>query len=83
MRLRTIGLISTLTLGLLVAASLAQTDPLCKLLIENGLITEAEFMQKLRAESGGYQAMVQKLNVGKNLTSVSKSNRFLEPPESN
>ena len=40
-------------------------------------------MQKLRAESGGYQAMVQKLNVGKNLTSVSKSNRFLEPPESN
>ncbi len=35
-------------------------------------------MQKLRAESGGYQAIVQKLNVGKNLTSVSKGNGFLE-----
>ncbi len=40
-------------------------------------------MQKLRVESGGYQAMVQKLNVGKNLTSVSKGNGFLEPPEGN
>ena len=64
-------------------ASLAQTDALCKLLIEKGLITEAEFMQKPRAESGAYQAMVQKLNVGKNLTSVSKGNGFLEPPEGN
>ncbi len=48
-----------------------------------GLITEAELMEKLSAENGGYQAMVQKLNVGKNLTSVSKGNGFLEPPEGN
>ncbi len=40
-------------------------------------------MQKLRTESGGDQAMVQKLNVDKNLTSVSKGNGFLEPPEGN
>ncbi len=31
---------------------------LAKLLIEKGLITEAEFMQKLSAERAGYQALV-------------------------
>jgi len=31
---------------------------LAKLLIEKGLITQAEFMQKLLAEKAGYQAMV-------------------------
>ena len=33
-----------------------------KLLIEKGLITQAEFMQKLSAERAGYQAMVQKMS---------------------
>ncbi len=34
---------------------------LAKLLIEKGLITKAEFMQKLSAERAVYQAMVQKM----------------------
>jgi hypothetical protein len=34
---------------------------LAKLLIENGLITEAEFMVKLKAERAGYQEMLQKV----------------------
>jgi len=33
---------------------------LVKLLIEKGLITEAEFMQKLSVERTGYQEMIQK-----------------------
>ena len=36
-------------------------DVLAKLLIEKGLITEAEFMQKLSAERAVYQAMVRKM----------------------
>ncbi len=36
-------------------------DALTKLLIEKGLITEAEFMQKLSAERALYQAMVGKM----------------------
>jgi len=35
---------------------------LAKLLIEKGLITEAEFMQKLLAERVGYQAMLGKMS---------------------
>ena len=46
----------TVTLQELLVSSLAQTDALCKLLIDKELITEAEFMQKLSAESAGYQA---------------------------
>ena len=42
----------------LVVPSLAQTDALIKLLIEKGLITEAEFMQKLSAERATYQEML-------------------------
>ena len=34
---------------------------LTKLLIEKGIITEAEFMQKLSAERAGYQAMLEKM----------------------
>jgi hypothetical protein len=34
---------------------------LTKLLIEKGLITETEFMQKLSAERAGYQVMLQKM----------------------
>ena len=36
-------------------------DALAKLLIEKGLITEAEFMEKLSAERAGYQAMLEKM----------------------
>ncbi len=39
-------------------------DTLAKLLIEKGLITQAEFMQKLSAERAGYQAMMDKMEVG-------------------
>ncbi len=48
------------TMQELLVSSLAQTDALTKLLIEKGLITEAEFMQKLSAERARYQAMLQK-----------------------
>ena len=41
--------------------ALAQTDALAQLLIEKGLITKAEFMQKLSAERAGYQAMLEKV----------------------
>ena len=37
---------------------LMASDALAKLLIEKGLITEAEFMHKLSAERAGYQAML-------------------------
>ncbi len=49
------------TLQELVVSSLAQTDALCKLLIQKGLITEAEFMEKLAAERASYQALLQKV----------------------
>ena len=39
----------------LVVSSLAQTDALAKLLIEKGLITEAEFLAKISAERATYQ----------------------------
>ena len=38
-----------------------QTDALTKLLIEKGVITETEFMQKLSAERAVYQAMVREM----------------------
>ena len=50
----------TVTLEELVISSLATADALAKLLIEKGLITQAEFMKKLSAERAGYQAMFQK-----------------------
>jgi len=43
------------------SSSLAQTDALCKLLIEKGVITQAEFMQKLSVERAVYQAVVGKI----------------------
>ncbi len=43
------------------AVSLILFAHLAKLLIEKGLITQAELMQKLSAERAGYQAMLQKL----------------------
>ena len=47
----------TVTLQELVVSSLAQTDAVAKLLIEKKLITEAEFLEKLKAERATYQAM--------------------------
>ncbi len=49
------------TMQELLVSSLAQTDALTKLLIEKGIITEAEFMQKLSAERAEYQAMLQRV----------------------
>ncbi len=44
-----------------MVSSLAQTDALSKLLIEKGVITQDEFMEKRKAERATYQAMFQKL----------------------
>jgi len=44
----------------MIVSSLAKADALAKLLIEKGLITQAEFMQKLSAERVVYQEMSQK-----------------------
>ncbi len=49
------------TMQELIASSLAQTDALTKLLIEKGVITQAEFMQKLSAERATYQAMLERM----------------------
>jgi len=51
----------TVTLQELVVSSLAQPDALSKLLIEKGVITQDEFMEKLKAERATYQAMLQKV----------------------
>ncbi len=51
----------TVTLQELLVTSLAQTDAVAKLLIEKGLITKAEFMEKIKAERATYQAMFQKV----------------------
>jgi len=48
------------TMQELLVSSLAQTDALTKLLIEKGLITQAEFMQMLSAERAVYQEMLGK-----------------------
>jgi len=50
------------TMPELIASSLAQTDALTKLLIEKGIITKDEFMQKLSAERAVYQAMLEKMS---------------------
>jgi hypothetical protein len=43
------------TMQELLVSSLATADAVAKPLIEKGLITEAEYMQKLSAEKAGYQ----------------------------
>jgi len=43
-----------------LVSSLAQTDALAKLLIEKGLITREEFMQKISEERGTYQALLKR-----------------------
>ena len=47
------------TMQELLVSSLATADALAKLLINKGLITEAEFTQKLSDERAGYQAIIQ------------------------
>ena len=42
----------------LLVSSLAQTDALAKLLIEKGLITREEFMQKISEERVTYQKLL-------------------------
>ena len=42
----------------LMVSTLAMTDALAKLLIEKGVITDAEFKQKLLEESAGYQRIL-------------------------
>jgi len=49
----------TVTLQELVVTSLAQTDAVAKLLIEKGVFTQDEFMEKIKAERATYQAMLQ------------------------
>ncbi len=49
------------TMQELIASSLAQTDALTKILIEKGIITKEEFMQKLSAERAVYQRMLEKM----------------------
>ena len=41
----------------LLVSSLAQTDALAKLLIEKGLITREEFVQKISEERATYQKL--------------------------
>ncbi len=48
------------TMQELLVSSLATADALAKLLIEKGVITQVEFMQKLSDERAGYQVMLQK-----------------------
>jgi len=48
----------TVTIQELLVTSLAQTDAVAKLLIEKGVITQDEFMEKIKAERATYQAMV-------------------------
>jgi hypothetical protein len=42
----------------LLVSSLAQTDALAKLLIEKGLITREEFMEKISEERATYQKVL-------------------------
>ena len=46
------------TLEELLVSSLAQADALAKLLIEKGLITREEFMQKISEKRATYQRML-------------------------
>ena len=46
------------TMEELLVSSLAQTDALAKLLIEKGVITQEEFMQKISEERPTYQKLL-------------------------
>jgi len=49
----------------LVVSSLAQADALAKLLVEKGIIIEAEFMNKLSAEIWDKQGKIKRTGRGK------------------
>jgi hypothetical protein len=49
---------TTVTLQELIVSTLAMTDVLAKLLIEKGVITDAEFKEKLLQERGVYQSIL-------------------------
>ena len=51
----------TVSLQESLVSSLAQTDAVAKLLIEKGVITKDEFMEKIKAGRATYQAMFQKM----------------------
>ncbi len=51
----------TITLEEIIVSRRAQTDAVANLLIEKGVITQDEFMEKIKAERATYQAMFQKL----------------------
>jgi hypothetical protein len=42
----------------LLVSSLAQTDALAKLLVEKGLFTREQFMEKISEERGTYQKLL-------------------------
>jgi len=52
------------TMEELLVSSLATADALAKLLIEKGLITQAEFTKQLSTDRAVYQAMLQKKRLG-------------------
>jgi len=54
------GYRGSVTFKQLEVSNLVQTNALSKLLIEKGLITEAEYMEKLSAERAGFQGMLEK-----------------------
>jgi hypothetical protein len=49
---------SPVTMQELLVSTLAQGDPLAKLLIEKGVITQDEFMERLLQERAVYQRML-------------------------
>jgi len=51
----------TVTIQELLVTSLAQIDAVAKLLIEKGVFTQDEFMEKIKAERVTYQAMLEKV----------------------
>jgi len=51
----------TVTIQELLVTSLAQIDAVAKLLIEKGVFTNDEFMEKIKAERATYQAMFKKV----------------------
>jgi len=57
----TVDKTGTVTLQELIVSSLAQTDAVAKLLIERGVITQDEFMEKIKAERATYQSMMEKV----------------------
>jgi len=51
----------TVTIQELLVTSLGQTDAVAKLLIEKGVFTQDEFMEKIKAERATYQAIVSRV----------------------